>query len=65
MPDRVLNFFIQEPIWKMILSNKAVLPILWELFPNHPNLLPAYFTEEEAKMNLSEHGYVKKPIFGK
>jgi glutathionylspermidine synthase len=54
-----------EPIWKMILSNKAVLPILWELFPNHPNLLPAYFTEEEAKMNLSEHGYVKKPIFGR
>lgn len=48
----------------MILSNKAVLPILWELFPNHPNLLPAYFTEEEAKKHLPQ-GYVKKPIFGK
>jgi glutathionylspermidine synthase len=30
-----------EPIWKMIWSNKAILAVLWELFPNHPNLLPA------------------------
>jgi glutathionylspermidine synthase len=54
-----------EPIWKLILSNKALLPVLWELFPNHPNLLPAYFTEEEATQHLSESGYVKKPIFGR
>ncbi len=32
-----------EPMWKMILSNKGILPILWELYPNHKNLLPAYF----------------------
>jgi glutathionylspermidine synthase len=31
-----------EPIWKMLLSNKAILPILWELYPEHPNLLPAF-----------------------
>ena len=31
-----------EPTWKMLLSNKGLLPILWELFPEHPNLLPAY-----------------------
>ena len=30
-----------EPIWKMIWSNKAILPILWDLFPDHPNLLQA------------------------
>jgi glutathionylspermidine synthase len=30
-----------EPIWKMIWSNKAILAVLWELFPDHPNLLPA------------------------
>lgn len=30
-----------EPLWKMILSNKGILAILWELFPNHENLLPA------------------------
>ncbi len=32
-----------EPPWKMLLSNKALLVILWELFPDHPNLLPAYY----------------------
>lgn len=31
-----------EPAWKMLLSNKGLLPILWELFPGHPNLLPAF-----------------------
>ena len=33
-----------EPAWKSLWSNKAMLPILWELFPDHPNLLPAYFS---------------------
>jgi glutathionylspermidine synthase len=28
-----------EPAWKALLSNKAILPLLWELFPDHPNLL--------------------------
>ena len=32
-----------EPAWKMLLSNKGLLPVLWELFPDHPNLLPAFF----------------------
>ena len=34
-----------EPIWKMLLSNKGILPILWELYPNHDLLLPAYFED--------------------
>ncbi len=49
-----------EPAWKMILSNKALLPLLWEAFPNHPNLLPAYFTPEP----LGDQ-YVTKPRFGR
>ncbi len=32
-----------EPIWKMLLSNKGILPILWELYPNHELLLEAHF----------------------
>ena len=32
-----------EPVWKMIWSNKAILPVLWQMFPGHPNLLPASF----------------------
>ena len=30
-----------EPIWKMVLSNKGILAVLWDMFPGHPNLLPA------------------------
>lgn len=30
-----------EPIWKMMWSNKGVLQLLWDMFPGHPNLLPA------------------------
>lgn len=48
-----------EPAWKMILSNKAILPILWELYPNCPYLLPAHF--EEGKLS----NYVKKPILSR
>ncbi|WP_026377107.1 glutathionylspermidine synthase family protein [Aestuariibacter salexigens] len=52
-----------EPIWKSILSNKALLVMLWRAFPNHPNLLPAYFADEAGK---TDHGqWVKKPIFSR
>ncbi|BBB66092.1 glutathionylspermidine synthase [Undibacterium sp. YM2] len=51
---------IIEPAWKMILSNKAILPILWELFPNHPNLLPAYFDAWRISGN-----HVKKPLYSR
>ncbi len=52
-----------EPAWKSILSNKALLPLLWEMFPGHKNLLPAYFDDDE-RVNSLEH-YVKKPIFAR
>ncbi len=48
-----------EPSWKMILSNKAILPVLWQLFPYHKNLLPAYFTRGNLK------DYVKKPLLSR
>jgi glutathionylspermidine synthase len=32
-----------EPPWKAILSSKAILPLLWEMFPESPYLLPASF----------------------
>lgn len=49
-----------EPAWKMVLSNKAILPLLWEMFPNHPNLLPSYDSREPLG-----GAWVKKPIFGR
>jgi len=51
---------VVEPAWKMILSSKAILPVLWELFPGHPNLLPAFFSPEP----LGE-SYVRKPLRGR
>ncbi|EHQ24592.1 glutathionylspermidine synthase family protein [Mucilaginibacter paludis] len=48
-----------EPTWKMLMSNKAILPLLWQLFPYHKNLLPAYFT----RSNLVD--YVKKPLLSR
>lgn len=51
-----------EPAWKAILSNKAVLPLLWERHEGHPNLLPAHF--ESADRNLSP-GWVRKPLFSR
>lgn len=49
-----------EPIWKMILSNKGILPILWELFPDHENLLPSYFDGPREMVN-----FVRKPMFSR
>ena len=40
-----------EPIWKMLWSNKGILPVLWRLFPDHPNLLPAFFEGEEHNLD--------------
>ena len=40
----------------MLLSNKALLAVLWELYPGHPNLLPAYYDPEPLGSR-----YVQKP----
>ncbi|PIQ24916.1 hypothetical protein COW36_06050 [bacterium (Candidatus Blackallbacteria) CG17_big_fil_post_rev_8_21_14_2_50_48_46] len=54
-----------EPPWKMLLSNKGILPLLWEMYPDHPNLLPAYFADDpQAGLKLGSR-YVKKPLFSR
>lgn len=51
-----------EPMWKMLLSNKAILPLLWQRNPDHPNLLPSFYEEGRAgssfvvKPKLSREG---------
>ncbi|MGW3458978.1 glutathionylspermidine synthase family protein [Streptomyces olivaceoviridis] len=52
-----------EPAWKMLLSNKALLAILWELYPGHPNLLPAYLDGPRELTGTT--GYVAKPLLGR
>jgi len=49
-----------EPPWKILLSTKGLLPILWELNPNHPNLLPAAFD----RFRISGD-YVQKPLYSR
>ena len=49
-----------EPAWKMLLSNKALLVLLWEMNYGHPNLLPAYFTPQKFGAD-----YVKKPLLSR
>ena len=49
-----------EPPWKSILSNKGILPLLWERHAGHPNLLPAYFEDDPRSAELASH--VRKPF---
>ncbi len=66
-----------EPPWKAILSNKGILPVLWEMFEDHPNLLPAFFESDltdpspetaarlERASEAMARGHVLKPIFSR
>lgn len=48
-----------EPAWKMVASNKGILAVLWELFPGHENLLPAFFEPGELR------SYARKPLLSR
>jgi len=50
-----------EPAWKMVLSNKALLPLLWERHTGHPNLLEAHFNAEP----LGSARHVIKPLLSR
>ena len=49
-----------EPAWRLALSSKGILALLWEMFPGHPNLLPAY--REPGRTGGSE---IAKPLLGR
>lgn len=57
LPETKCRWF--EPPWKALLSNKAILPLLWELNPRHPNLIETSFEP------LPGGNFVKKPILGR
>ena len=67
-PPRLMDVLLRseikvfEPFWTLIPSNKAILPILWQIFPNHPYLLNSQF---ELNEELASKGYVTKPIAGR
>jgi glutathionylspermidine synthase len=62
-PSMAVTRFL-EPPWKAILSNKGILPLLWEMAPGHPNLLAAYFEDDPAKGRLRGR-YAKKPLYSR
>ncbi len=54
------HFPVIEPPWKLLMSSKALLPVLWELNPGHPNLLPCFYEQAQAPAQ-----YVRKPIYSR
>lgn len=58
LPGQQTQFI--EPLYKALTGSKALLPVMWEMFPGNRYLLPAYF--EDQANDLSE--YVAKPIAG-
>ena len=80
--DELLKYDLEqlrtfEPWWKLILGNKALLPLLWSMYPDHPNLLPAFFdnpvksiaevtpNKGTIKSQVEAHLWVSKPLYGR
>lgn len=51
-----------EPLWTVITSSKAILPVLWSMFPQHRYLLDSSYKLSEQ---LVQEGYAVKPIAGR
>ncbi len=50
---------IFNPAYTLLFQSKGLLPILWQLYPNHPLLLESSFTPLDGQKQ------VQKPIFGR
>ncbi|MBF0103918.1 MAG: glutathionylspermidine synthase family protein [Deltaproteobacteria bacterium] len=64
LADVLLNegAVVYEPFWTLITSNKALLPVLWHMYPQHPYLLETQFALTQT---LKQTGYIIKPIVGR
>lgn len=58
--DTYMSVRWMEPVWKMLLSNKGILPVLWELYPKHELLLEAHFDGAHGMRD-----YVQKPLMSR
>jgi glutathionylspermidine synthase len=52
-----------EPPWKALLSTKGLMPMLWDMAPNHKNLLPCFFTDDPRAASLGDR--VEKPLYSR
>ena len=48
-----------EPVWKLLMSNKAILKVLFDLFPDSPYVLPCYLSRAESGL------FCKKPVYSR
>jgi glutathionylspermidine synthase len=48
-----------EPLYKVLTGSKALLAVLWQLYPDHPNLLPTYWDADRLGPD-----FVVKPVYG-
>lgn len=48
-----------EPVWKLLMSNKAILKVLFDLFPDSPYVLPCYLSRPESGL------FCKKPVYSR
>ena len=62
MPQSGARFI--EPPWKGVLSNKGMLPLLWETFEGHPNLLPSFF-EDDPRAAALGNNFARKPLLSR
>jgi glutathionylspermidine synthase len=53
-----------EPAWKMLLANKGMLALAWEIAPGHPNLLPCFFEDDARAAELGTR-FARKPLFSR
>ncbi len=53
-----------EPPWRALLSNKGLLPVLWEMAPGHRNLLESYFADDPRAKTL-DAAHAKKPLYSR
>lgn len=53
-----------EPPWKLLIGNKGILPVLWDMAPGHPNLLPSFFADDPRRAELGNQ-FARKPIYSR
>ncbi len=68
VPPRLVDVLLREevmvfePLWTLIPSNKAILPVLCDMYPGSRYLLNSHYDLTEG---LRASGYVVKPIVGR
>lgn len=53
-----------EPVFKVLTGSKALLEMLWRIYPDHPNLLATAFDRASLTRVTGTADCVAKPVFG-